>query len=100
MEVSELCFLQLHLEWAFMQREVMLCIWDHQVGSMIIFKNVVELAKTMKLHMQFLRHSSSPSLSRNLCFVVVIKDGGLSEDDAVYPLCTVTNENLYIKNFM
>ena len=49
---------------------------------------------------RYIRDSSSPSLSRNLCFVVLIKDGGLGEDEAVYPLCTVTNKNLYIKNLM
>ena len=30
---------------------------------------------------RYKRHSSSPSLSRNLCFGVLIKDGGLSEED-------------------
>lgn len=32
---------------------MLLCICDHQVGSMITFKNLAELAETMKVHMQF-----------------------------------------------
>ena len=49
---------------------------------------------------RYKRHSSSPSLSRNLCFVVLIKDGGLGEEDAVNSYCNGTNKNRYIKNLM
>ena len=35
-----------------------------------------------------------PPLSHNLCFLVLIKDGGLSEEDAVDPYCNETNKNL------
>ena len=55
---------------------------------------------TLNKDPRYIKHSSSPPLSRNLFFAVLIKDGGLSEDEAVNPFCNVTNKNHYIKNSM
>ena len=71
----------------------MLCIFDSD-----FFKFGSDEQMRLNKDPRYIRHSSSPSLSRNFGFVLLIKDGGLSEDDAVYTLCTVTNKNLYIKN--